>query len=121
MKTVVLSVIFIFIIHQIINFLTDTLTVPKTKDLVSIIEKKYDEIHKTLQEAPRSKPSIVNYNTSQQTTSLSDLPICPMNDITNGLEPHTVSSIAGLDPTSINTPDIDDMMSELKLFITQQG
>ena len=107
-KTVVLSVIFIFIVHQIIYFLTDTLTVPKTKDLVSIIEKKYDEIHKTLQETPRISPDTT---ISQTTTSLSDLPICPNITTASGLDPPTISSI--------DTPDIDAMRSELQLFINQ--
>jgi hypothetical protein len=94
LKTTVLSIVFIYIVHQIIQYLTDTITVPKTKDLVSIIEKKYDEIHKTLSYAPTNPPP--------NTTSLTDLPI---------------TSIVPID-SPLSTGHID-MKSELQLFINQ--
>jgi hypothetical protein len=38
------SLILIFLVHHLINFLTSTLTVPKIKDLVDIPTKKYESM-----------------------------------------------------------------------------
>lgn len=106
-KTAILSIIFIYIVHKIIQFLTDSVTVPKTKDLVSIIEKKYDEIQHTLQHAPRITPDITTYPLDiPYTTNLQDLPTMsePTPPIQDTLDSDT---------------DIDGMMSELQLFIKQ--
>ena len=102
MKTIVLSVVFIFMVHQILHFFTDSLTVHKTTDLVSIIEKKYDEIHKTLQDAPRIVPDTINVDTFHlDTTKLVDLPT-----VIEQIPTETVENIS-------------DMKSELELFIQQ--
>jgi hypothetical protein len=111
LKTVVLSVVFIFVVHQIIYFLTDSLTIPKTKDLVSIIEKKYDEIHKTLQDAPRITPDTTIHTTnSPNTTNLSDLPI-------HNIDMDTTNPMINFENPSQIPGDISDMKSELQLFI----
>jgi hypothetical protein len=47
-QTAILSILFIFMIHNIIYFFQDNLTIPKTKDLVSLTEKKYDEINNVM-------------------------------------------------------------------------
>jgi hypothetical protein len=47
-QTAILSILFIFIVHNIIYFFQDNLTIPKTKDLVSLTEKKYDEIYNVM-------------------------------------------------------------------------
>jgi hypothetical protein len=44
-QTAILSILFIFMVHNIIYFFKDNLTIPKTKDLVSLTEKKYEEIY----------------------------------------------------------------------------
>lgn len=48
LQTVVLSILFIFMVHNIIYFFKDNLTIPKTKDLVSLTEKKYEEIYNVM-------------------------------------------------------------------------
>lgn len=47
-QTAILSVLFIFMVHNIIYFFKDNLTIPKTKDLVSLTEKKYEEIYNVM-------------------------------------------------------------------------
>lgn len=112
-KSAVLSIVFIYIVHQTLHYLTDTLTVPKTKDLVSIIEKKYDEIHKTLQEAPTSTEEYIT-GIVPNTTNLKDLPTYPPN---MAIELTTSPPVS----TRIYNPnsDVMDMKSELQLFIKQ--
>jgi len=43
-----ISLIFIFLVHNLIMFFKSTLTVPKIKDLVNSSEKKYQKIYDTL-------------------------------------------------------------------------
>ena len=40
----IISIIWIFLIHHLINFFTSALTVPKIKDLVNVPHKKYENI-----------------------------------------------------------------------------
>jgi hypothetical protein len=42
---VILSFIFIFLVHHLITFFKNTLTTPKIKDLVNIHTEKYDAIY----------------------------------------------------------------------------
>ena len=44
----IVSIIFIFIIHYLINFFKDNLTVPKTKDLVNAPNKKYENMYNVI-------------------------------------------------------------------------
>ncbi len=57
LKIAILSAIFIFVIHNIIDYLKDTLTIPKKIDLVNVTEKKYDEIQKLLKKISSSSSS----------------------------------------------------------------
>lgn len=113
-KTTILSIIFIFIVHNIIYYFKDNLTIPKTKDLITITEKKYDDIHKTLNIFNKypTKPSV---NIISNTTSINDLPkpssdspiyydTIPIGNVTNELNPEYSS----------NT-----MKDELKCFLKQ--
>jgi len=47
-QTILVSLIFIFLIHNIIQFLKSTLTVPKIKDLVHSPLQKYETIIKNM-------------------------------------------------------------------------
>ena len=40
----IISIIFIFLVHHLINFFKSTLTIPKIKDLVNSPNKKYENI-----------------------------------------------------------------------------
>lgn len=68
------SAIFIFAIHQILDYLKDTLTVPKTIDLVNVTEKKYEEIRKTLNSISNAK-SISLASSTTKINSLKPSPI----------------------------------------------
>jgi len=92
-----LSIIFILLVHHLIQLLKDTLTYPKTKDLVNIPSKKYEDIYHVLNESRTS-----------DTTSI-----------------HTLDNLSKerLLPTfEINKNDIDEnaMKNELKNFIKKQ-
>ena len=56
-QTAILSILFIFMVHNIIYFFKDNLTIPKTKDLVSLTEKKYDEIYNLMKRSAAASSS----------------------------------------------------------------
>ncbi len=47
-KTTILCIIFIFLVHYLINFFKSVLTVPKIKDLVNTPTKKYESMYNIL-------------------------------------------------------------------------
>ena len=47
-KITIVSIIFIFLVHYLINFFKSTLTVPKIKDLVNTPTKKYESMYNIL-------------------------------------------------------------------------
>lgn len=93
LKSLVLSILFIFVVHNIIYFFRENLTIPKTKDLVTITEKKYDEIYNLMK-----RSSVYNNNISpissnsaiDSTTSIDELPtqIDMKNELRNFLKSH---------------------------------
>jgi hypothetical protein len=48
-KVSILSLVFIFLLHYLYSFFISTLTVPKVKDLVTLPQKKYNEMFDSLQ------------------------------------------------------------------------
>ena len=47
-KITLISIIIILVVHNLINFFKNTLTVPKLKDLVNSPNQKYENIYNTL-------------------------------------------------------------------------
>jgi len=103
-KTAIISIIFIFLIHHLIEFFKNTLTVPKVKDLVNIPTQKYEHIFNILNKK--------NYENNNITSSIN-------NNINNDLE--KINNNINLS-TNINSLPVvgDDMKSELKKFLKQQ-
>ena len=101
-KTVIISIIFIFLIHHLIEFFKNTLTVPKVKDLVNIPTQKYEHIFNMLNKK--------NYDNNSTTSNI---------NINNDIE--KINSNINLS-TNINSLPVvgDDMKSELKKFLKQQ-
>jgi hypothetical protein len=95
-----ISIIFILIVHHLVQLLKDTLTYPKTKDLVNVPTKKYEDIYNVLNQS---------HDRHTDTTSIHSLDISiprekllPNFDLNN--EPTTETN----------------MKSELKNFIKKQ-
>uniref|UniRef100_A0A6C0E3G7 Uncharacterized protein n=1 Tax=viral metagenome TaxID=1070528 RepID=A0A6C0E3G7_9ZZZZ len=96
-KTIVLSIIFIFLIHHLIEFFKNTLTVPKVKDLVNVPTQKYEHILNILSKSKNTSDNKYS-NTSENINS-------DINQSTN------INSLPVVDV---------DMKSELKKFLKQQ-
>ena len=58
LKQIVISIIFIAVIHYLYDFFKTNLTVPKVKDLVNRPDEKYKEIYESLnQHSKKETPS----------------------------------------------------------------
>jgi len=58
----VLSIIFIFLVHYLINFFKSTLTVPKIKDLVNTPAQNYQNIYNVIKQSSNSVKHDENEN-----------------------------------------------------------
>ena len=107
----VISIIFIFLIHNLIHFFKSTLTVPKIKDLVNTPTQKYEDMFNII-----SNKNNYNSNTSFTSEySLSEL--LPSTNI------NTNSTNINTNSTNINTNSTNNettMKSELKNFLKKQ-
>ena len=48
LQITIISIVMIFLVHHLLNFFKNTLTVPKVKDLVNIPQQKYENIYNIL-------------------------------------------------------------------------
>jgi hypothetical protein len=76
-QTTVLSIIFIFLVHYLIEFFKSTLTVPKIKDLVNSPSQKYQNMFNVMQ--THSEP-VAPYKVSEL------IPQQPQSDMKNELK-----------------------------------
>lgn len=64
--TTIVSIIIIFVVHNIFNYLKNTLTAPKVKDLINRPKFEYDKINNLLNsEENLNKVDSENYKTSK--------------------------------------------------------
>ena len=110
-QTTLMSIIFIFVVHYLINFFKSTLTVPKLKDLVNNPSKKYENMY-----------SIINSNNSQNTNQNNTNTYnnnISSNDLDFKIEYTDADLLPKLEPkVEINT---DSMKNELKNFLKKQA
>ena len=93
-----ISIIFILLVHHLIQILKDTLTYPKVKDLVNVPTKKYEDIY-----------NVLNQGLGQSRDQSSDTtPIHHLDIYTDKLLPDVASN------------DDNNMKNELKNFIKKQ-
>lgn len=102
----VLSFIFIYLVHHLLNFFKNMLTVPKMKDLVDSPNKKYENIFATLNNTNKS-------HSFSNTSGFTDIDLLPsfVND-SNGVS----DSNSNNDSNSVS----NGMKDELKSFLKKQ-
>ena len=96
-QTFILSIVLILLVHHLILFFKETLTIPKIKDLVNTTEDKYENIYKIIS---KSNEVTREEKDSSSTTLLSLLP--------NG-KPES--------PATNDNMDIQSMKNELRNFL----
>ncbi len=79
-QVAIISFIFIYLVHHLLNFFKNMLTVPKVKDLVDSPNKKYENIFATLS----SSNNIIN-SSSNNNSGFTDIDLLPSsnNDTSN--------------------------------------
>ena len=79
-KTTIISIIFIFLIHHLIEFFKNTLTVPKVKDLVNVPNQKYEHIFNTISKNTMNENNIEKEEeTINLSTNINSLPVVDNN------------------------------------------
>jgi len=101
-RMILLSILFIFLVHYLIHFFKSTLTVPKIKDMLHT-QKQYEDIFHILKED----------TTTYNTTSSDDYPLTHTYEIAD-LLPKSEDSLVKEEFSS------SSMKGELKHFLKQQ-
>jgi hypothetical protein len=112
-QTTLISIIFIFVVHYLINFFKSTLTVPKLKDLVNNPSKKYENMYNII----NSNNSSQNSNNSQNNNNSNDLDF-KIEYTDADLLPRFEKEPKVVPKLEINT---DSMKNELKNFLKKQA
>lgn len=86
-KITVISIIFIFLVHYLINFFKSVLTVPKIKDLVNSPNKKYESMYNTIKNYERNKSSEINTNSDFSSVVEEDYTLIDLLPQTNENKP----------------------------------
>jgi hypothetical protein len=94
-KIIIFSIIFIFLIHNIINYLLKTLTVSKTKDMIQITNNNYKNIYDLL--SRQTQENTYHQNMSQEN-------ITPIDSL----------------PNTISFNEDDNMKNELTNYLREQ-
>ena len=114
-QTTLISIIFIFVVHYLINFFKSTLTVPKIKDLVNNPSKKYENMY-----------SIINSNNSQNSNNqnsntYNNISSNISNDLDFKIEYTDADLLPKLEPKLESKINTDSMKNELKNFLKKQA
>lgn len=99
-KIIIFSIIFIFLIHNVINFLLETLTISKTKDMIQITNNNYKNIYEVL--SREYKENLPQKNLSNE-----------------NLSNENITMIDSL-PNTILFNENDDMKNELTNYLREQ-
>ena len=102
-KITIISIIFIFLVHYLINFFKSVLTVPKIKDLVNSPNKKYESMYNTIKNYERNKNSEINTNEGSSNVVEEDYTLIDL-----------------LPPTNEKEVQKPTMKNELKNFLKKQ-
>lgn len=142
LQAISISILFIFLVHNLLSFLKSTLTVPKIKDLVNSPAQKYNDMFNILnstnnghhaqqqrssdilmtQLLPSSSSSSNNSNTlNPYGTNINDLPsgVVGGSDAVSTFESASFSNAF----STVDNPNANNqtsMKNELKMFLKKQ-
>jgi hypothetical protein len=101
-QTIIISIIFIFLVHHLITYFKQILTVPRTKDLVNSPIQKYNDMFKIISNGYNSSPS-PTINVSDYIPKQSEQSFLPQQE-----------------PVPLTTETKTSMKNELKSFLKKQ-
>ena len=99
----IISIILIFLVHHLIQFFRDTLTVPKIKDLVNAPTQKYENMFSAMNRGSQNENIDYNRNFDES--------------YKKSLLPPSASVSTSLSPTEF---DVASMKDELKSYLKNQ-
>ena len=105
-QTTLISIIFIFVIHYLINFFKSNLTVPKIKDLVNSPTQKYETMY-----------NIISNNNDKNNNNTNNNNTNNNNNNNKDFDFKREYTEADLLPK----PDAESMKNELKSFLKKQS
>lgn len=103
-----ISILIVFLVHHIIHFLKETLTVPKIKDLVNVPHERYRKMYETINSNNKDNP--INKN-NEEPINKNNQP--PINN-------QTMNNQTMNNQTNTNVLAKEDMKNELKQFMKMQ-
>jgi len=103
LQITIISIILIFLVHHLIQFFIDTLTVPKIKDLVNAPTQKYENMFSAMNRGSQNEN--IDYNTNFD------------ESYKKSLLPPSGSVSTSLSPTEF---DVASMKDELKSYLKTQ-
>ena len=101
-----ISILIVFLVHHIIHFLKETLTVPKIKDLVNVPHERYRKMYETINSNNKDK------NNEEPIKPINHQP--PINNQT--INNQTINNQTLNNQTLVK----EDMKNELKQFMKMQ-
>ena len=113
LQSVILSIIFILLIHHLIHFFKTTLTIPKMKDLVNAPTQKYDNMYNIIANSQSSTLS---------SSSISEVSPISLSDVASFLPSSSTDTSSSFLPSSSNFSNASSfgMKNELKHFLKTQ-
>jgi hypothetical protein len=103
-KVVTVSIMIIFLLHNLYIFFKETLTVPKMKDMVKRPQQKYESLFRELEDNRINTNANANANTNMN-----------MNTNTN----HSSAANATANAANANATENDTMKNELKRYLME--
>jgi len=119
-QTSIFSIAIIFLVHHIIYFLKNSLTVPKVKDLVSSPSKKYQDILNTIRNVEEETSTLKNVDNIQEidVTDIQSLPTEENHSMKNELKNFLKKQLQDdtLSISSIEPTENKSSFSEVEMF-----
>ncbi len=131
-QTIIISIIFIFLVHHLITYFKQILTVPRTKDLVNSPIQKYNDMFKIISNGDTSSSSTVNVSdylpkNIEDTSLLPQVPVITNETKTSmknelksflkkQLNGNSANQAVGNNTTDISTLDIMDKSSSSPFY-----
>ena len=113
LQSMILSIIFILVVHHLIHFFKTTLTIPKMKDLVNAPTQKYDNMYNIIANSQSSTLS---------SSSISEVSPISLSDVASFLPSSSTDTSSSFLPSSSNFSNASSfgMKNELKHFLKTQ-
>jgi hypothetical protein len=105
----IISIILIFLVHHLIVFFKNTLTVPKVKDLVNAPIQKYEDMYEIIHSSKKDEINIP----SRRDTEEDGTSIYSLDELIPKMQQHET-------PLSLPNEQLKSMKDELKFFLKKQ-